>query len=52
MQLTIGKIRGLAATSSEAGVFTFLVSDHQQSLARILKSSACGGIYSQGSKTL
>ncbi|HUV29019.1 MAG TPA: hypothetical protein VMW34_16780 [Anaerolineales bacterium] len=29
MQLTIGKIRGLAATSSQAGAFTILAFDHQ-----------------------
>ena len=36
MQLNIGKIRGLAATSSEAGAFTILAFDHRQSFARML----------------
>lgn len=36
MKLTIGKIRGLAATSSEVGVFTILAFDHRQSFARML----------------
>jgi tagatose 1,6-diphosphate aldolase len=36
INLTIGKIRGLTATSSEAGVFTILAFDHRQSFARML----------------
>lgn len=36
MKLTIGKIRGLAATSSEVGAFTILAFDHRQSFARML----------------
>jgi tagatose 1,6-diphosphate aldolase len=36
MHLTIGKIRGLAATSSQADAFTILAFDHRQSFARML----------------
>jgi tagatose 1,6-diphosphate aldolase len=36
MQLNIGKIRGLTATSSDTGVFTILAFDHRQSFARML----------------
>jgi len=36
MQLTIGKIRGFVATSSEAGAFTILAFDHRQSFAKML----------------
>ena len=36
MQLTIGKIRGLGATSSQDGAFTILAFDHRQSFAKML----------------
>ncbi len=36
MKLTIGKIRGLTATSSEVGAFTILAFDHRQSFASML----------------
>jgi tagatose 1,6-diphosphate aldolase len=36
MQLTIGKIRGLTATSSKDGVFSILAFDHRQSFAKML----------------
>lgn len=38
MKLTIGKIRGLASTSSDFGAFTILAFDHRQSFARMLTS--------------
>ena len=40
MQLNIGKIRGLAATSSEAGAFTILAFDHRQSFVKMLNPAA------------
>lgn len=39
MGLTIGRIRGLAATSSEGGAFTILAFDHRQSFARMITRS-------------
>jgi tagatose 1,6-diphosphate aldolase len=36
--LTIGKIRGLSATSTPEGVFTILAFDHRQSFVRMLRA--------------
>ena len=39
---TIGKIRGLSATSSTAGVFTILAFDHRQSFVKMIPAGKAG----------
>jgi tagatose-1,6-bisphosphate aldolase len=39
-QLTVGKLRGLGATSSPTGIFTILAFDHRQSFVKLLDPQA------------
>src|SRR3989337_4598933 len=42
--LSIGKIRGLAATSSLAGIFSILAFDHRQSFIKMINPGAPGQV--------
>jgi tagatose 1,6-diphosphate aldolase len=46
--LTIGKIRGLSATSTTEGVFTILAFDHRQSFVKMLPAEGEGSASFQG----